>query len=386
MAIIGFGVMNKDLLAIIIGCIFCFLNRLLNIFVEAKLFNNKILTNIFISIANIFTIIPYLIFKKRTKTIDIKNDIKNINKKNNEEEKYEYIYEESYDIQDDIKNKELFIILIGIVFFINYFMFAYTFKIESNTWINYILFTSIFYYLIFKAKLFNYHYLSIVIILLAGLIIDIYQNNFIDDWNKDILGFIFSIIRVILLSFNYVIIKYTMERKFVSPYEIGVCNGLINLILFIIFAIFDHFLFKLNDYADFFNHFNGNELLTILGLMISQLGLYICCFLIDKNNTPCHIFIVFTFGQLAIYIKDVSSSLIVVIISFIIILFFSLVFNEIIELNFFGLSRNTKRNMAHRANDEIKESELMKMQSFDIDDMKDIFIDENALELTHIFN
>ena len=65
MAIIGFGAINKDLIAIIIGSIFCFLNRLLNIFVEAKLFNNKILTNIFISIANIFTIIPYLISERR---------------------------------------------------------------------------------------------------------------------------------------------------------------------------------------------------------------------------------------------------------------------------------------------------------------------------------
>ena len=77
--------------------------------------------------------------------------------------------------------KGRYIILIGLIFFMNYFMFVYTFNITSNTWITYILFTSIFYYLIFKSKLFNHHYLSIVIILLAGLIIDLVQNNFVKD-------------------------------------------------------------------------------------------------------------------------------------------------------------------------------------------------------------
>ena len=117
-----------------------------------------------------------------------------------EESRIGYKHKEIYDIQDSVKNKKYYILLIGIVFFANYFMFVYTLKIASNTWITYILFTSIFYYLICKAKLFSHHYLSIIIILLAGLIIDIFQNNFKNDFDSDIKGFIFSIIRVILLS------------------------------------------------------------------------------------------------------------------------------------------------------------------------------------------
>ena len=188
------------------------------------------------------SIIPYIISKNRSKSNVHKNNIKfNLNKEN---KKFELIYK---GIEENAKYKNFYLILIGIVFFANIFMFVYTFKIASNTWITYILFTSIFYYLICKAKVYNHHYLSIIIILLAGLIIDIFQNNFKNDFETDIIGFIFSIIRVILLSFNYVIIKYTMEIKFVSPFEIGVYNGLINLILFIIFAIFDHYFFGLNN-------------------------------------------------------------------------------------------------------------------------------------------
>ena len=67
MAFIGLGDVNKSLIAIIVGCIFCFLNRILNLFAETELFKNKILTNIFISFADVFTVIPYIIKKKDQK-------------------------------------------------------------------------------------------------------------------------------------------------------------------------------------------------------------------------------------------------------------------------------------------------------------------------------
>ena len=257
-------------------------------------------------------------------------------------------------------------------------MFVYTFNITSNTWITYILFTSIFYYLIFKSKLFNHHYLSIVIILLAGLIIDLVQNNFVKDLKNNIIGFIFSFVRVILLSLVYAIIKYTMERKFVSPYEIGVYNGLINLILFIISAIIDHYFIKANNYVEYFDNFNSTEVLVILGLMATQLGLYICCFLIDKSFTPCHIFIVFIFGQLTYTFKEAENYLVVSIICFIFILFFALVFNEIIELNFCGLSYNTRRNIIERA--IIDESNITRMETLNIDDINSEKGDEEKEE------
>ena len=76
---------------------------------------------------------------------------------------------------------------------------------------------------------------------------------------------------------------------------------------------------------------------------------------------------------------------IIIIIFLIIILFFSLVFNEIIELNFCGLSRNTKRNMAYRAKSEIIESNLLKKLTFDGDDEIKV-IEENSRELNPIIN
>ena len=137
----------------------------------------------------------------------------------------------------------------------------------------------------------------------------------------------------------------------------------------------------------YFNNFKWNEILIILGLMATQLGLYICCFIIDKNNSPCHIFIVFIFGQLAYYFKNITKSLIVVIISLIIILFFSLVFNEIIELNFCGLSRNTRRNLVNRAKTEVDESDIMKAETLKGDDLiRKNTIGEYIIELNPILD
>ena len=387
MAFIGFGKIDKNIIPLILGCAFCLLNRVLNSNSDSNLFENVVVTNIFISLANTLIIIPYIIYK----IISRKND-KNKNKeekkdkddtfemtkktkdKTTEEEEEEknfvYIYNENEDIED-VPGKSKYIILIGLIFFVNYYLFIHTIKVKTNTWTIYIVFTSLFYYLIFKSKLYRHHYLSIGLILIFGIIIDIVEKNIQNDTKDRIGQFFLSLLRVILLSFNYVLIKYTMEKKYVSPYVLGMLNGLINLILFIIFGILDYFFFHINkDYIEYFKNFNSKELLVILGLMGTQLGLYTSLFFIDKNESPCHIFIVFVFGQFGyifINVKYMSGgTLAVIIISLILILFFSLVFNEIIELRFLGLAYNTKRNITERG--EIEVGDTLLLNNNDVDE------------------
>ena len=85
---------------------------------------------------------------------------------------------------------------------------------------------------------------------------------------------------------------------------------------------------------------------------MSQFALSLCTEFTNKNNTPCHIFIIYVFGQLAYYI-DFSVNSIIFLVYILFILFLSLIFNEIIEINFCGLSDNTKRNIILRAEKEI---------------------------------
>ena len=388
MAFIGFGKIDKNIIPLILGCVFCLLNRLLNSFKGENLTKNVVLTNIFISLANTLIIIPYLVYKciskkndKIKKNEENNDDNNEITKKESdksmtqdqedEEKKIEYIYNENEDIEN-VPGKLKFIILIALIFFVNYYLFIHTIQVKSNTWTMYIVFTSIFYYLIFKSKLYRHHYLSIILILIFGIIIDIVEGNLSNDTDgNNAINFCLSILRVILLSLIYVLIKYTMEKKYVSPYVLGMFIGLINLVLFIIFGILDHFFFHFNKYySEYFENFNTNELLVVLGLMTTQLGLYTSLFFIAKNESPCHIFIVFVFGQFG-YIfcnlpdKDNGGKIAVIIISLILILFFSLVFNEIIELRFLGFAYNTKRNITERGAIETDDTMLLNNNASD---------------------
>ena len=56
---------------------------------------------------------------------------------------------------------------------------------------------------------------------------------------------------------------------------------------------------------------------------------------------------------------------IVSIICLILILFFSLIFNEIIELNFLGLSQNTRKNIINRANTEVEGALFVKNEALE---------------------
>ena len=152
-------------------------------------------------------------------------------------------------------------------------------------------------------------------------------------------------------------------------------------ILFVIFLVFDYYFFKLDNYKEYFNNFNGRELLSIIGVIITQFGLYLSILFTNKNNTPCHIFIIYVFGYLAYYL-DFSSHSIVIIICIIFILFMSLIFNEIIEINYCGLSKNTKRNIILRA--QTNSTDLEYNRSFGSTGGEDGYLielaDENSIE------
>ena len=338
MKLISFGNIDKKIISILLGCISIFISRALNysLFIESKLWNQPILINIYIAFSKLFTIIPFIIYKKRVIIIKDKKD----DSSNNSRKNIKLIYKDYYN--DNIRGRWKYLILTSLIFFIQSFILIRTFEIESNTWILDILITSILCYLIFKIKLYKHHYMSIIIIILIGFIIDIVLGNLQQDITENILYLLLRFLREILYSLHDVIVKYIIEKKYCSIYEISLSNGIINIILLIIFAIINYYFLNIENFNDYFNNYNIKELFVGIILMIIQLILFLCTLYTNKNYTPCHIFIIFVFGQLALYM-DFSKNSIIVIICLIFILFFSLIFNEIIEINIFGFSYNTKK-------------------------------------------
>ena len=347
MAIISLGKIDKNLIPIFIGGILCFLNRLLNQYKNTLLFKNVILSNICISTARFLAGLPYILILIRSKKeVFIQED--KINKIDLAKFIPRFNPQEKVDVS---KGKNLYIILTSIINIIQSFLFVHTISIKSNAWTGYIVITAIFYYLFFQIKLYKHHYLSAIIILLLGITIDLVLNNLQTELIENISLLLLRYLREILLSFHFVLIKYIMEKKFVSVYEYTFKNGLLSLILFGIFSIFDHFFFKIDNYDEYFDNFNSTELLVMLGSIFSTLFLTLCILFTVKNNSPNHVFIIFVLGQFSYYINLEKYSVIVYI-CLSLLLLFSFIFNEIIEINFCGLSQNTKRNISSRANDE----------------------------------
>ena len=174
-----------------------------------------------------------------------------------------------------------------------------------------------------------------------------------------------------------------MEKKFASIYEVILSNGLINIILLIIFALIDYYFFGLYDYAKYFNNFNIAELFVALGVMITQLGMYVSILSLNKRYSPCHSFIIFLFGQLAyhFYNFEFKGSSIVIIICMLIMLFFSLIFSEIIEIHFWGLSYNLKRSIMIRAEDERNDDSINHLDTFDSTSQNSIELRESGVSI-----
>ena len=150
MACISLGKIDKNLIPIVIVCIVCFFNRLLNQYDETLLFKNIIIPSIYISLSRFLAVIPYIILKIRTKGF---NDccVKNINK-----DPIKYIYNNNQNVIT--KGKKRYTFLSAIIYLINQFQFVPTFKIKTNSWIWIILITSIFITLFLKLN-----FISIII-------------------------------------------------------------------------------------------------------------------------------------------------------------------------------------------------------------------------------
>ena len=344
MAIISLGQIDRKIIPILIGCAFCLLNRMV-VKINKEIFSEHlIITDTLVSISQLINIIPFGILQVRSKNIH-RNSSDNNNSNNNIEIiiKKPQLYTNKY--------KWLYILISAMIYFAQSILYIKSFTLQANYWILDIVFTPLFYYLTFKIQLFRHHYFCIIIVLLTGLIMDLSFESVQNDFSNNLFTVLLRFIREVLFSLDNTINNYIMVKKYVSEYELSLYNGIITSILFCIFGILDYYFFHLDNFGEFFYDLTYEEILLSLGYMVSQFGVYLSILFTSKINTPCHIFIIFAFGKLVNYF-DFSIESIIKIFVFIFILFMSLIFNEIIELNFCGLSDNTKRNISIRAASE----------------------------------
>ena len=312
--------------------------------------------SIYTALGMILSFIPYLIVKYRSKKRNL-NIIENKTKLN-QVFTHHYIFNNK-----SLVAKYKLIILSAVFDFIETsLVLVFCSKCIYNLWIFDILFISLFSYWLLKAKLYKHQYLSMIIIIILGLVLNILTYFKSDTNNKiDPVAILMKFLSEIFLSLTMVISKYNMEKNYCSPYEICIWEGLIELILYIIFLLIINKLeLTIADvkYPDNFweliNNYDIYDFLLCLLVVIVNAIYYLCLFLTCNYFTPCHILVVLIIHEFYFYLKlnENWEYNIFGFLTLLLILFMFLIFIEIIEINIFNISYNKKKNIELRSRNE----------------------------------
>ena len=248
---------------------------------------------------------------------------------------------------------------------------------------------------------YNHQYFSVTIIILLGIfryIILIFKEGNI---SISILYEIFlNIINSFCESLFYIFLKIFMENSYFSPYKIcyiiGLINGFATLIIYFIFSYISYnqsnrmfsLLYNQRFYFDnIYSLFERYNFLELIGFFITNIDypINIALFnIILQNFTICHIFMPFQLNDFFRNLETYTSNNIILFLMIIIgalELFVTLVFLEIIELNFCGLNKNIKKNIQIRALEDSNE-QFNKEEDKKVIEFKDYFsrIDEETEE------
>jgi len=378
MKCINFGDVNKRLLIPIFGGII----RLIYIFLIHRnpkyeiATKNPFILNIYTSVGMIFSFIPYLILKYRSKTKSISSNASQIQSKLNIEFIHSDLYEE---IEIDQSKKYKLIICSSIFDFLQVLLLTiFCIYCNYNLWIFDILFMSLFSNLILKTKLYKHQYFSMIIIIILGFILNIIKYFNLGDTNNKVDPFELSmkLLSEICLSLSMVIVKYNMEKTYCSPYEICIWEGLIGLILNIIILVIVNQLRVTisgveypNNFYELFDNYDINDLIICFVELIMNAIYNIVIFVTCDFFTPFHILITSIIKEFYSYLQT-DGNLVLNILGICILIFIAfmfLVFVEIIELNFWNISYNTKKNIELRS---LTDSSIENNYNININDEK----------------
>ena len=216
--------------------------------------------------------------------------------------------------------------------------------------------------ILLKYKYFIHHVISIAIFILIGIICDIFIDKY-EKLRKDGIYNFMDILAIIIDSLYFCYIKYLMEKIFIHYWNVGLTLGL-TLATFATLLLFVALNDKDKSASDspliytFYKSFQeGNIGLIILKLFtLIVINFFLTCFTIltPFYFEPSFVLISYEISKFYQILKDHPEKAYVLV--FFILQFFCLmIVLEIIELNFCGLNKNTKRNISQRGIDDLLE-------------------------------
>ncbi len=377
---IEFGEINRKLLILIIYPIFIQLRK----FIKKQINDNHFFDLFRFYFSYLLSIIFVLIIKHRSRS-----SITTVKSHSSKEIIYNGVnnpvWVNPLKIQEEnlLKEKKIksiiYIILLTIIGLLTN-IFYFVFRIINNDEKNNLLslgkqsigaFFQIIYFLILskiilKKRVYKHHFISLIIIIFNLLLLII---NYCKCFKGESVSiFIFYFFYYFLFSLSYIYGKKYLNIFYASPYSLMIKIGGISLIIIMIYDIIAYIICE-NNNTDFHgiiigfkNNFNFSAicffLLDIIFYFLSNIGILLTIYYF----IPFHYIISESISEYIYYAYDCfltdnsnykTVDIIIYMITYIIILFFSLVFNEIIILNFCNLSYNIKKNIEKRELEDI---------------------------------
>ena len=358
MAFISLGTINKKILFAVFGGISkLIVNLVLFHLEEAKMDSHPCILGINSGIGLCLTFIPFIYVSSRFK--------KNFGKKSSNVITGKILYNNNH-LGNYLKRKNLkkymYILIIAILDFSQKFLgFFYPKHYLENFWVFSTFFLLLFSYLILKTKVYIHHLVSIMIITIIGIILNVINSY---DGNITFSSVVITLLTFIIYSLEIVVGKLTLNIS--SSYEICFYIGIFHLLIFSLLLIIftnvpanggDDMNNATNEYIDnFFIYIDKVDYQEVIVFIISAFGR--CSFslfgiITVDYFTPSHIILLLIIGEIGFIFEDEYDwKLYLKIFLFIFLLFFVLIFVEIIELNIFGLQKNTKKNITTRTENE----------------------------------
>ena len=241
--------------------------------------------------------------------------------------------------------------------------------------------------MLYKNPLYKHQYISSGIMILGGIGLNIINLYYLKSNEVSLL--LLSIFIEIIYSLAIVLAKFGMDYRFCSPFEITFYEGIFALIINIIFLLISTYiplkknfkytqLLKISEddngkkYLDniilYFKDIDFKEVLFFIVVMASRALFNLFSHFTIKHFTSSHVILLLIMGEISLEwgeksTLDIVSYSIIFIIEFLMLL----IFCEIIELNFWGLSDNTRKNIKKRAG-EVDFEEFESNESMEIDD------------------
>ena len=255
----------------------------------------------------------------------------------------------------------------------------------------------IFCRLILDTYFYKHHIVSMIVNIIIFIIVGIFDFHFIfkdqTELEKTIIYFCFLIFQSIAYSLEDVLNKIALSKELLTPYSLLFCKGLLEIPLLIITTIIIYFI---EDPFSYFSSLDSKEKkydLIRRGIFII-LNIFRSIFLvqvIDKFSSPFlsilkvleSLFMFLYFLIVDKYnedkINDVSIYIYIIPVSFIIIVFTSLVYNEVIVINCCGLEDFTQYGLDVQAEKDLRDaiSEMSDDVSQTCDSRTDSIVEQN---------